>query len=46
LCAYGVIPPEVLGMREDTYMEIIQELKKRDISVEVNKSASPDNCGQ
>ncbi|MBC7095171.1 saccharopine dehydrogenase family protein [Thermococcus sp.] len=46
LCAYGVIPPEVLGMREDTYIEIMRELKKRDILVEVNKSASPDNCGQ
>ncbi|MPW38544.1 saccharopine dehydrogenase family protein [Thermococcus sp. 101 C5] len=42
-CAYGVIPPEVLGMRDDTYSKIMQEIKKRNIHVEVMEGAPSDN---
>ncbi|USH00666.1 saccharopine dehydrogenase NADP-binding domain-containing protein [Thermococcus argininiproducens] len=42
-CAYGVIPPEILGMREDTYLEIMNGLKNRGIQIEVSKNASSDN---
>lgn len=33
-CIYGVIPPEILGMRSDTFTRIINELKERDITIE------------
>ncbi|BAA30800.1 352aa long hypothetical protein [Pyrococcus horikoshii OT3] len=33
-CTFGVIPPEILGMREDTFRRIIDELKERGISIE------------
>ncbi|USS40936.1 saccharopine dehydrogenase NADP-binding domain-containing protein [Thermococcus aggregans] len=42
-CAYGVLPPEILGMREDTYSKIIKELKNRDIQVEVVENAPSNN---
>jgi len=42
-CAYGVIPPEILGMRKDTYSKIIKEVKNRDIHVEVMENAPSNN---
>ncbi|HHI00114.1 MAG TPA: saccharopine dehydrogenase family protein [Thermococcus litoralis] len=42
-CAYGVIPPEILGMRADTYSKIMKEVKNRGIHVEVVENASSDN---
>lgn len=33
-CAFGVIPPEIFGMRDDTYNEIISGLKEREIVIE------------
>ncbi|NJE07146.1 saccharopine dehydrogenase family protein [Thermococcus sp. M39] len=33
-CVYGVIPPEILGMRADTFTRIINELKERGITIE------------
>ncbi|WP_297506833.1 saccharopine dehydrogenase family protein [Thermococcus sp.] len=42
-CIYGVIPPEILGMRIDTYTRIMEGLKEREISVERWENASPDN---
>ncbi|AHF79544.1 saccharopine dehydrogenase family protein [Thermococcus paralvinellae] len=32
-CIYGVIPPEILGMRADTFARILNELKERDIII-------------
>ncbi len=33
-CIYGVIPPEILGMRSDMYMMIMNELKERGIQIQ------------
>ncbi|AMQ17795.1 saccharopine dehydrogenase family protein [Thermococcus peptonophilus] len=43
-CIYGVIPPEILGMRIDTFSRIIEEIRDRGIMLtEVEGNASPDN---
>ncbi|WP_256957740.1 saccharopine dehydrogenase family protein [Thermococcus litoralis] len=42
-CAYGVIPPEILGMRADTYSKIMKEIRERDIHVEVVEDAPFSN---
>ncbi|WP_297499502.1 saccharopine dehydrogenase C-terminal domain-containing protein [Thermococcus sp.] len=42
-CIYGVIPPEILGMRIDTHTRIMEELADRGISVERWENAPPDN---
>ncbi|WP_175058884.1 saccharopine dehydrogenase family protein [Thermococcus sp. 2319x1] len=42
-CAYGVIPPEILGMRDDTYSKIMRGIRERDIHVEVVEDAPSDN---
>ncbi|WP_461866950.1 saccharopine dehydrogenase family protein [Thermococcus sp.] len=33
-CVYGVIPPEILGMRIDTYTRIMNELEEKGIEVQ------------
>ncbi len=44
-CIYGVIPPEILGMRIDTFSRIIEEIRDRGgiMLTEVEGNASPDN---
>ncbi|ASI99726.1 saccharopine dehydrogenase family protein [Thermococcus celer] len=46
-CIYGVIPPEIFGMRIDTYGEIIQGLSDRGIRIERWENApSGDSRGR
>ncbi|WP_297092155.1 saccharopine dehydrogenase family protein [Thermococcus sp.] len=40
-CIYGVIPPEILGMRIDTFTRITQELAERGITIERWENAPP-----
>ncbi|MBP1912367.1 saccharopine dehydrogenase family protein [Thermococcus stetteri] len=43
-CIYGVIPPEILGMRIDTFSRIVDEIRERGITLkEVEGDAAPDN---
>jgi lysine 6-dehydrogenase len=43
-CIYGVIPPEILGMRIDTFSRIVDELTERGIQLrEVEGDVAPDN---
>ncbi|ASJ00728.1 saccharopine dehydrogenase family protein [Thermococcus gorgonarius] len=43
-CIYGVIPPEMLGMRIDTFNRILEDLKDRGVMIEGGiENASPDN---
>ncbi|NPA47225.1 MAG: saccharopine dehydrogenase family protein [Thermococci archaeon] len=37
-CIFGVIPPEILGMRIDTFERIIRELKDRGITIRSRES--------
>ena len=40
-CIFGVIPPEILGMRIDTYTRITEELADRGITLERWENAPP-----
>ncbi|WP_010478715.1 saccharopine dehydrogenase family protein [Thermococcus zilligii] len=43
-CTYGVIPPEILGMRTDTFNRILGDLRDRGVMIEGGiENASPDN---
>ncbi len=42
-CIFGVIPPEILGMRIDTFTRISGELADRGIRLERWENASPDD---
>ena len=36
-CTFGVIPPEIVGMRKDTFEYVVSELKKRGIHIEESR---------
>lgn len=42
-CTFGVIPPEIIGMRADTYARLVRELRERDIRLERWEHAEPDS---
>jgi len=42
-CIYGVIPPEILGMRIDTFKRILDDLAERGIKVRGEENASPSD---
>jgi len=46
-CIFGVIPPEILGMRIDTFTRIAGELEERGITLErwENASSGDSGCG-
>ncbi|HDZ36469.1 MAG TPA: saccharopine dehydrogenase family protein [Thermococcus sp.] len=39
-CTFGVIPPEILGMRRDTFKRIVEEITERKITLERWENAS------
>lgn len=42
-CIYGVIPPEILGMRIDTFKRILNDLAERGIKPRREENAPPGN---
>jgi len=44
-CIHGVIPPEILGMRIDTFGRIIDELRERGVKITEEKEDAPSGTG-